>query len=304
MTVLKGVTVALLTPSNDDGGVDHASLERLTRSVLAGGVTGLSPLGSTGEGFSLPLYNRLEVVQTVARVVPRGTPVIPGVFAHNPSQAIDEIAAYARSGATQVLIAPPSYYPLDAAELASYLLRVADASALPLVIYNIPPFTKVQIVPQVIAAIASHRNIIGIKDSGRDFGYMLDVLDTVAKAGLTAEDFAVVVGTDSMFVGCLIAGASGSICASANVVPELPVGIFDAVARGDLDEARALEVRLREVLAIVRVSAPAGVKSAAAALGLCRPQMFSPRTGLDAAVTDRIGHALAELGIAPAPSLA
>ena len=152
MPVLDGVIVALLTPVTQEGRVDHGALGRLVERLVDRGVTGVSPLGSTGEGYSLGLEQRLAVVDTVARSVPAGMPVVPGVFAHNHEQAVAEIAAYADRGGTAVLVAPPSYYPLQAAEQEGYFSRLADAAALPLVLYNIPVYTKVQIVPEVVLA--------------------------------------------------------------------------------------------------------------------------------------------------------
>src|ERR1700729_4162016 len=136
--VLEGVIVALLTPVDRAGLVDHGALRQLVERLLSRGVTGISPLGSTGEGYSLDLEQRLAVVDTVAASAPSGTPVIPGMFAHNHEQAVAEIAAYADHGATAVLAAPPAYYPLTPAEQQGYFGRLADATALPLVIYNIP----------------------------------------------------------------------------------------------------------------------------------------------------------------------
>ena len=240
MPGLEGVIVALLTPVDREGKVDHGALRNLVGRLAAGGLAGVSPLGSTGEGYSLGLEQRLAVVDTVARSVPAGMPVIPGVFAHNHEQAVAEIAAYADHGGTAVLAAPPGYYPLRAAEQEGYFARLADAAALPLVLYNIPVYTKVQIVPAVAAALASHPRIAGLKDSGRDLGYAAELLDAVAAAG-AAADFSVLTGTDSMLVSYLLAGARGTICANANVVPELVVACYEAVRAGKLEDALRLE---------------------------------------------------------------
>ena len=145
MPALEGVIVALLTPVDADGTVDLGALRQLVERLTSRGVAGVSPLGSTGEGYSLGLEQRLAVTDTVAGAVPAGMPVIPGVFAHNHEQAVAEIAAYADHGGTAVLAAPPGYYPLRAAEQEAYFARLADATALPLVMYNIPVYTKIQI---------------------------------------------------------------------------------------------------------------------------------------------------------------
>ncbi len=161
MAALEGVIVALITPVGRDGRVDHGALRQLVERLVSRGVSGISPLGSTGEGYSLGLEQRLAVVDTVAAAVPAGMPVIPGVFAHNHEQAVAEIAAYADHGGTAVLAAPPSYYPLGAQEQEAYFGKVADAAALPLVLYNIPRFSKVQIAPAAAVALAAHPRIAG-----------------------------------------------------------------------------------------------------------------------------------------------
>jgi dihydrodipicolinate synthase/N-acetylneuraminate lyase len=277
--------------------VDHGALRQLVERLVSRGVTGVSPLGSTGEGYSLGLEQRLAVVDTVARSVPPGMPVIPGVFAHNHEQAVAEIAAYADHGGTAVLVAPPGYYPLSAAEQEAYFSRLADAAALPLVLYNIPVYTKVQIVPAVAAALAAHPRVAGLKDSGRDLGYAAALLDAVTAAG-AAADFSVLTGTDSLLVPYMLAGARGTICANANVVPELVLAVYDAVRAGTLDEALRLEARLRAVQAAFGSGAPpAAYKAAVAAAGVGEPWLVPPRLPLTEAETARLLDRLAALGV-------
>ena len=297
MPALEGVIVALLTPVDREGRVDHGALRQLAERVTSRGVAGVSPLGSTGEGYSLGLDQRLAVVDTVAGSVPAGMPVIPGVFAHNHEQAVAEIAAYADHGGTAVLAAPPCYYPLRAAEQEAYFSRLADATALPLVMYNIPAYTKVQIAPAVAAALAAHPRVAGLKDSGRDFGYAAGLLDAVKAAGAAAE-FSVLTGTDSMLVSYMLAGARGTICASANVVPEVVLAVYEAVRAGKLDEALRLETTLRQVQAAFGIGAPpAAVKAAVALSGVGEPWLVPSRLPLTDAETARLEERLTALGI-------
>jgi len=294
---LEGVIVALLTPVDREGRVDHGALRQLVERLTSRGVAGVSPLGSTGEGYSLGLDQRLAVVDTVAGSVPAGMPVIPGVFAHNHEQAVAEIVAYADHGGTAVLAAPPCYYPLRAAEQEAYFSRLADATALPLVMYNIPAYTKVQIAPAVAAALAAHPRVAGLKDSGRDFGYAAGLLDAVKAAG-AAADFSVLTGTDSMLVSYMLAGARGTICASANVVPEVVLAVYEAVRAGKLDEALRLETRLRQVQAAFGIGAPpAAVKAAVASSGVGEPWLVPPRLPLTGAETAELVERLTALDI-------
>jgi dihydrodipicolinate synthase/N-acetylneuraminate lyase len=256
----------------------------------------VSPLGSTGEGYSLGLEQRLAVVETVARAIPAGTPVIPGVFAHNHEQAVAEIAAYADCGGTAALAAPPGYYQLAAGEQEAYFSRVADAAALPLVLYNIPVFTKVRIAPSAAVALASHPRIAGLKDSGRDLGYAAELLDAVAAVG-AAADFSVLTGTDSMLVSYMLAGARGTICGSANVVPELVRAVYDAVRAGTLDDALRHEARLRAVNKACGVGAlPAALKAAVASTGIGEQWLVPPRLPLAEDETATLIDRLTALG--------
>jgi dihydrodipicolinate synthase/N-acetylneuraminate lyase len=296
--VLDGVIAALLTPVDQAGRVDYGALRQLVERLTSRGVTGISPLGSTGEGYSLDLEQRLAVVDTVATTVPPGMPVIPGMFASGHDQAVAEIAAYADHGATAVLAAPPAYYPLTPAEQRAYYTRLADAAVLPLVLYNIPVYTKITINPAVAAELASHPHVAGLKDSGRDFGYAAQLLDAVSAAGPAAAGFSVLTGTDSMLVAYLLAGARGTICANANLMPELVRGVYDAVLAGKLDEALRLEARIRLVQATFPAAAvAAALKAALASAGVGERWLVPPRQALTDAEADRLVARLTALEV-------
>ena len=296
MPVLEGVIAALLTPVDQAGRVDHGALRQLVGRLTSRGVTGISPLGSTGEGYSLDLEQRLAVVDTVAATVPPGMPVLPGMFAPGHGQAVDEIAAYAAHGATAALAAPPAYYPLKPAEQRGYFARLADATALPLVIYNIPVFTKIIIDPAVAAALAAHPRVAGLKDSGRDLDYAARLLDAVT-AGGAAADFSVLTGTDSMIVSYLLAGARGTICANANIVPETVRAAYDAVLAGKLDDALRHEATLRAVQSCLPAGSTASYKAALAASGVGERWLVPPRLALTDADNDRLVARLTALGV-------
>jgi dihydrodipicolinate synthase/N-acetylneuraminate lyase len=298
VAALEGVIVALITPVNQDGRVDHGALRQLAERLVSRGVSGISPLGSTGEGYSLGLEQRLAVVDTVAAAVPEGMPVIPGVFAHNHEQAVAEIAAYADHGGTAVLAAPPSYYPLGASEQEAYFARVADAAALPLVLYNIPRFTKVQIAAAAAVALAAHPRVAGLKDSGGDLGYGTALLDALAAAKRGSADFSVLTGIDSLLVSYLLAGARGTICGSLNLVPDLVLAVYEAVRAGKVGEALRHEARLRAVNRACAVGAlPAAWKAAVAATGIGSPWLVPPRAPLTIAETATLVDRLTALDV-------
>ncbi len=300
---LQGVLVALLTPIADDGTVDRDAAARLAADLLDRGVWGICPAGTTGEGASLSLLERLSLVDAIVAAVPPSTPVVPGVFQDAFLDVQREIEAYAEHGASAVLLAPPHYYVLPPQDLRRYYEEAADSSPLPLIVYNIPGFTKNQVPPSALVAVAAHPRVVGVKDSSRDMEYLLGVLDGLEEAGIGPDRFAVTTGTDTMLLASLAAGAQGAIVASANVAPELSCGAFAAWRAADREEAHSLEARLRRLVAACRLgSYPAGWKAAAAAQGACRPWMVRPRQPLDEPSRTTLVEALGSLDLLGARS--
>ena len=195
-----------------------------------------------------------------------------------------------------MLAAPPAYYPLAAAEQRGYFARLADAASLPLVIYNIPVFTKIVIDPAAAAALAAHPQIAGLKDSGRDLDYAARLLDAVTAAGAEA-DFSLLTGMDTMIVSYLLAGARGTICANANIVPEVVRAAYDATRAGKLDDALRHEATLRAVQACLPAGSTASYKAALAAAGVGERWLVPPRLPLTEADNDRLIERLAALDV-------
>lgn len=299
---LTGVMVALATPVDEDGIVDAQGLERLIARVVDGGVVGICPAGTTGEGASLSLDSRLAVVDAVRRLAPKSMTVVPGIFAESVEAAATEAEAYALHGADAVLVSPPHYYILGGDDVVHFLEQVADRSPLPVVAYHIPAFTKNPVPAGAAARLAAHPSIIGIKDSSRDMEYLLEVTDVLRCAGAGSADLAVMTGTDTMLLAAIGAGASGAIIASANLVPEVSVGALQAWRQGRTAEAVRDEATLRAVVAACRVGTPpAGWKAALAAAGVCGAALVPPRSPLPATAAANLAARLAELGVAGVP---
>lgn len=290
---LRGVHVALATPLDDAGGLDTAALDRLVARVLDGGVTGVCPTGSTGEGPRLTREQRHTVTAEVRARVPATTPLIPAPSALNATEAVAEIAGLADAGADAALVAAPSYYPMEPAEVGGFYARVADGAPVPVVIYNIPMMTKVSVPPPVVGELARHPNIIGIKDSSRDFEYLQAIVYATAGA-----EFTVLTGSDTMLLASLVLGAAGTIAASANLVPWLSRAVYDAVQAGDLTKAAAVQEELFHVVQACRVGiAPAGWKAGLSLVGVCGPTPAAPARPLGPQQMSTLTARLEELGV-------
>ena len=288
-----GTMVALATPVRADGSLDPAGLERLVHRVTDGGVDGISPCGSTGEGPRLTRAQRLDVCRRVREFAPPGMPVIPGVPLVTAEDGHAELAALADAGATAALVAPPSYYPLTSDGALRLYEALADRSPVPLVLYNIPDFTKVSLAPEVVARLAAHPAVAGIKDSSRDMGYQQQVLYATADA-----EFSVLTGNDPLLVASLLLGAAGTIAASANLVPGLVSDVFRAFTTGDVPAALSLQQRLTRIVAACRPgNPPAGWKAALEVAGVCSACPVPPGSPLSESERARLAAVLAAEGV-------
>jgi 4-hydroxy-tetrahydrodipicolinate synthase len=291
---LSGVLVALASPLRPDGTVDEAAVARLVEHVLGGGVHGLLPLGSTGETASLDEVARRQVLAAVVKAAHGRVPVICGVAQSQLSSARAEVEAAAKLGADAALVAPPFYYPSDQAGVLAFYRQVAERAAVPVLVYNIPQFTKVVIEPATLATLAREGTIHGVKDSSRDFEYFEGVC--VATRDIPA--FRVFTGSDTMLLASLAMGAAGTICGAANIAPHWVVRIFDEFRRGDLEAARSSQDQLYELVMAVRAGVfPSAIKAALHMLGICEPWTAPPVRQLDANLETRLRARLTELGL-------
>ncbi len=275
---LTGVLPALISPLQADGTVDEAASGRLVEHVIAGGVTGLLALGSTGETASLDEKARRTMLSTVVAAAAGRVPVICGVAQSHLAAARIEMEAGARLGAAAALVAPPFYYPMDQTTLIAFYRQLAQGSPLPILLYNIPQNTKVVAEPATVAALATEGTIAGIKDSSRDFEYF----EAVCIATRALPQFRIFTGSDSMLLPSLAMGAAGTICATANVAPRWVIRVYDAFTRGDLVAARADQDALFQLATALRGGVfPAAIKSACHLLGICEAWCAAPVQPLD-----------------------
>jgi dihydrodipicolinate synthase/N-acetylneuraminate lyase len=289
-----GAMVALATPVHPDGSLDAGGLERLVQRVVSGGIDGISPLGSTGEGARFTRAQRREITRRVRALAPPGMPVIPGLPLVTPAEGPAELEGLAEAGATAALVAPPSYYPLTDDGVLRVYETVAEHSPIPLLLYNIPVYTKISLPPAVVGRLAAHPQIAGIKDSSRDMEYQAQVI-----AATEGAEFRVLTGADTLLVVGLTHGAAGIIGASANLVPELTRGVCRAFAAGDVAGALGLQRRLTRITHACRRGAPpAGWKAALEIAGVCQAHPVPPGTGLTAAEQASLAGLLTAEGLA------
>lgn len=292
----KGVFVALATALKADYSIDYDSMTKLVDHVVAGGVGGICPVGSTGEGPLLGRADRVAITSFVRSKISDSHHLIPATVSVTPSDARIDLAQYHEAGATSALVPPPFYYPLEPKAIRDFFVSIADSSPLPIVIYNIPQMTKVKISPVLVGELAEHENIVGIKDSSRDFEYFASTCDQLRLRN--NQTFSVLTGTDTMLSSTNLVGGGGTIAASVNLVPKLVVDLNEATLRRDYDLASQLQIRLLRIVQACRMPGfPAGWKAALSLLGLMDMTVAPPAQIAETSQVEKLRSSLVELGV-------
>lgn len=285
---------ALISPLHSNGAVDEAAVARLVEHVIGDGVSGLLALGSTGETASLDENARRTMLSSTVAAAAGRVSVICGVAQSHLSAARTELEAAARLGAIAALVAPPFYYPIDQATVLAFYRQLAAGSPLPILLYNIPQFTKVVALPETIAILAHEGTINGLKDSSRDFEYF----EAVCIATRELPRFRLFTGSDTMLLPSLAMGAAGTICGAANVAPGWVVRIFEGFKRGDLVKARADQDLLFQLVMALRAGIfPAAIKAACHLQGICESWCASPVPPLDDQAEAKLRDRLEDWGL-------
>ena len=290
-TQLRGVLTALATPFAADGNVDEVLLRALVDRSIAGGVHGVVACGSTGEFSTLSSDERRLVVETVVDHVAGRIPVIAQTGATSTAEAVRLSRHAQAAGADVVMPVAPYYEPLTIDETLSYLRAVAGSVDIPVMLYNLPVATGVDLDPDTVGALAREvENIRYIKNTTVD---MAQSARLIHNHGDVISTF---VGWDSLLLSALSEGAAGVMAGTANVVPAELVAVYDAVSAGNLGQAREAWARVYPLIDAImaRPFVPA-VKAALAGVGFPVGKPREPVAELDPAAAARIAELAAGL---------
>jgi len=235
---LCGVVPPLLTPLTPQGELDTAGLEKLIERVLEGGVAAIFVLGTTGEAPSLSYEVRRRMITAACEQTSFRCPVLVGITDTAPAESIALAKFAAGAGAHAVVAAPPYYFPQNQQELIAYYTHLADASPLPLYLYNMPGMTKTFIDDGTVAELMKHENIIGVKDSSGDMNHF----HRLVRLGQADPSWTVLIGPEELTVEAVLFGGHGGVNGGSNLHPRLYVAMVDAARAGDLPRARRLRV--------------------------------------------------------------
>jgi 4-hydroxy-tetrahydrodipicolinate synthase len=296
--MFSGLMPAMVTPFDERGEVDLVATEAVIERFIEAGVDGISPLGSTGEFSHLTGEERKRFAEEVVRIVAGRVPLVVGVGAAGTKEMV-ELARHAESaGADAVLVVSPFYWKVGEEALFKHFATVAESVDVPVVIYNLPMLTGIDLSPSLIARIAAEcPNVSGLKDTVTEYFHTVGAL---REAKRVRPDFSVLSGWEDLILPSLLAGADGSICAFANVAPELFVNLVRSAQDGDLERAAELHRRVLTLVTLGAYSDPAigAIKLAMNKLGVpVSPVVRGPGLPVPEEAHEKVEGVLREVGL-------
>ena len=233
----KGIVPAMVTPITSEGKINVEALRKLTNYLIGGGVHGLFPVGSQGEFYALTFEEKKKVIEVVVEETRGRVPVYAGTGAITTRDAIALTKMAEAAGASAVSVITPYFIHPNDTELMEFFTAIAKSTKLPLLLYNNPQRTGINISADFVARASKVDNIVGIKDSSGDLTLTAEYIRR------TDEKFSVLAGRDTLIYGTLCYGGKGAIAATANVAPKVIVEIYEAFRAGDW--RRSLEAQFR-----------------------------------------------------------
>lgn len=277
---LSGIVVPMVTPLLADREVDFDAVARLVEHLVGGGVHGIFILGTTGEAQSLSKAQRYALTEYVGKAIDGRAAFLVGVSDTSIEDAVELAGVAARSGAVGVVSTPPYYFSPSQSDMVNWFTALADASPLPVYMYNMPSHVKVSIAPETVMKLAKHPNIKGLKDSSHNMTYF----QTISYLTKDQEDFVLFVGPEEQTAQAVVMGAAGGVNGGANMFPELYVKLYNAVKAGDCEQMRRLQKAVLHIsTALYNMgdgpsSYLQGLKGALELLGLCNRTLALPYT--------------------------
>ncbi len=289
---LEGSMVAIVTPMKD-GAVDHRSLRDLVEFQLAGGTDGIIPCGTTGEGATLTAKERYEVVKTVVEQVRGRAAVIAGAGSNATHEAIEGVQAAKALQADAALVVTPYYNKPTQEGLFQHYQAIFKATGFPVVAYNVPSRTAVDLLPETVARLVKAGAITGIKEATANMDRQVQLVELCGKdalAYLSGDDFTVL-----PYIAC---GGHGVISVVANVAPRAMKDLVVAARGGDLARALTLQAAMAELNRVMFVETnPGPVKAAVALLGKAPPDLRLPLVPVSEASLQKIRAAMQRFGL-------
>jgi 4-hydroxy-tetrahydrodipicolinate synthase len=291
MAEIKGIIPAMVTPLDDQEELNEAALRRLVNYLIEKGVHGLFPVGSQGEFYAFSPEEKQRVWEIVVEEASGRVPVYAGTGAITTRQVIELNKVAEKAGVNAVSVLTPFFIHPTEAELYDHYAAIAEATSLPVLLYNNPGRTGVKLSASFVARLGEHPNIAGIKDSSGDLTLTIEMVRG------TDDDFTVLMGRDSLIFAGLQHGIKGAIAATANVAPTLVVEIYEAFQEGDLARALAAQEKLLPLRTAFGLGTfPVVVKDAMNMIGVPAGPARRPLRSLTGEARDKLRQVLEQVG--------
>lgn len=274
-TVFRGVATALITPF-DENGINYEQFGRIIDWQIESGINGLVVCGTTGEASTMTDDEHRDAIAFAAKRVAGRVPVIAGTGSNDTAYAMDLVRCACEAGADAALVVTPYYNKATQRGLYEMFTSIADYSKIPVILYNVPSRTGVNIEPQIYRALADHDNIVGIKEAG---GNLSKIVETMSYVHDKLDLYS---GNDDQIVPLMSLGGNGVISVLSNIMPSQTVEICDRFFRGDVAGAAKLQYEYHALItALFSEVNPIPVKAAMAAMGFCKNYLRLPLTTMD-----------------------
>jgi 4-hydroxy-tetrahydrodipicolinate synthase len=292
MSKFRGAFVAIVTPFID-GKLDEQGLQDLIEFQIAGGTHGIVPCGTTGESATMSHAEHHRVVELTIKTVAGRVPVLAGTGSNSTSESIELTRAAKEAGADGALMITPYYNKPSQEGLYQHFKAVAEAVDIPIILYNVPSRTAVNMLPETVARCAAIPNIVGVKEATADLNQISQVIR------LCPKDFAVMSGDDFTSMPTVMIGGTGVISVTSNVAPRDMAAMMDAALAGDIATAQELHYKLLPLMQAMFIDTnPVPAKTALAMMGKIKsglPRL--PLYKMNEANTEKLRKVLADCGL-------
>jgi 4-hydroxy-tetrahydrodipicolinate synthase len=291
-TPFTGAGTALITPFTRSGDLDEAAVRRLGRRQIDAGIHFLAPCGTTGENPTLTALERRRIVEILADEAAGKVPILAGAGGYNTKEVIELARELAKAGAAGFLSVTPYYNKPTQEGLYQHYRAIAESTTLPVVVYNVPGRTGVNVDVPTLVRLAAIPNIIGVKEASGSMQQMCEICRAVP------SDFLVLSGDDAMALPLMAVGGRGVISVISNQMPGEVAQMIEAAERDDFAAARAIHHRLMPLMLANFIEAnPIPVKAAMAAMGLIEETYRLPMVAPKPESKERIVRTLKDLGL-------
>ena len=290
-TIFKGMATAIVTPMNEQG-IDYEALGRFIEFQIENGINAIVVMGTTGENATIEYADQKEIIRFTVEKVAHRVPVIAGTGTNNTDHVLHNTRNACEVGADAVLVVTPYYNKATQNGLYQHFWTIAEASTVPVILYNVPGRTGCNLLPKTVARLAEHERIVAIKEATGNMAQMVEIMH------LCGDKIDVYSGEDALTVPMMAMGGAGTISVLSNVLPKESVAMTDACKAGDYKTAAALQCRMLPLInALFSEVNPIPAKAAAAAMGYGADFLRLPLTPMEDATRAVLFEEMRKLGI-------